>query len=97
MVLALLAAACATKLKPLPQNPPRIPDSPPDRHDSLDEAARLGLEAEKQRWGIEKDQELKRQAQENAEARQETTILIPMPAPNDSGLFQHADGGAPGR
>lgn len=98
LVLALLTTACATKAKPLPQNPPRIPDSPPERRDELNSAARLGLEPEERRWGVAADQELKRQAAEKAQDQaaqsRNKTVVIPMPPPNDGGTFRITDAGA---
>jgi hypothetical protein len=89
-VLVLLTTACA-RPKPEPATPPRIPDSAPEQSAALNYAARLGLEAEEQRWGIEAAKERKRQADEEAESRKKTAV-IPMPAPNDSDGGS-ADGG----
>jgi hypothetical protein len=92
----VLTAACA-RPKPQPASPPRIPDSSPEQIAALNNAARLGLEPEEQRWGIEAAKERKREADDRAEERRKRTALIPMPAPNDSGVFGDgggADGGA---
>lgn len=89
-VLVVLGTACATKLKPLPQNPPRIIDSPPEDRAALNEAAGLGLPAEERRWGVEEQKELKRQAAEKAEDKKRKIVVIPMPAPNDAGVFNDA-------
>jgi hypothetical protein len=76
--------------------PPRLPESPPEQKAALDDAARLGLQAETQRWQIEAAKELKRIEAYRAEQKS-NKIVIPMPAPNDSGVFGDggtADGGA---
>lgn len=90
----VLGAACApTKLKPLPENPPRIPDSMPERSAATRNAAgqQFHLEQEDRFWGIEEDKELKRQAQEKKEEEKQKEadrVVIPMPRIG-------ADGGAP--
>ena len=91
-VLAVLATACATKLKPLPQNPPRIIDSPPEDRAALNEAADLGLPAEERRWGVEDQKELNRQAAEKAEDKKRKIVVIPMPSPTHGGVSN--DGGS---
>ena len=93
MWLALATASGLAREKPLPQNPPRIIDSPPEQRAALNEAANLGLPAEEKRWGIEKAKELKRQEAEKAEDRRSKTAVIPMPPPNDSVTTGSADGG----
>ena len=91
-MLVVLVSACATKLKPLPQNPPRINDSPPENRAALNEAANLGLPAEEHRWGVEEEKELQRQAAEKAADKKKRTVVIPMPSPNDGGARGDAGG-----
>jgi outer membrane PBP1 activator LpoA protein len=88
VALALLAAAC-THAKPLPENPPRIQASPPEQAAALNAAARLGLEAEEQRWQIDAAKELKRQEADRQQSANNKTV-IPMPSMNDGGA---SDGG----
>ena len=94
-MLVILAAACGlARQKPLPQNPPRIGDSPPEQRAALNEAANLGIPQEERRFGIEQEKELKRQEAEKAEDRKSRTAVIPMTPPNDGGLFaKPPDGG----
>jgi hypothetical protein len=97
--LAAGAIACGpTKLKPLPQNPPRIPDSVPERAAATRYASpqQLHLEAEDHFWGIEEDKELKRdekreKEEQAAKLRQQEQrsgeSLIPKPRTNaDAGV-----------
>ncbi|HVU52768.1 MAG TPA: hypothetical protein VHL80_18935 [Polyangia bacterium] len=93
VALVVLMAACA-RPKPPPAPPPRIQDSPPEQREALNGAARLGLEAEEQRWNIEAAKERKRQAAEREEAAASHKTVIPMPAPQTGGRSK-ADGGAP--
>ena len=92
VVLAVLVTACA-RPKPQPAMPPRLPESPTEQKAALNNAARLGLQAEEQRWQIEAAKERKEIQAYRAEQRS-NKILIPMPAPNDSGVF--GDGGVDG-
>jgi hypothetical protein len=90
VALVVLGAACA-RPRPQPANPPRIQDSPPEQRAALDSAARLGLDAEKERWGIEKSEERKRQARDREEEQKSHKAVIPMPAPG--GVPAIHDGG----
>jgi hypothetical protein len=98
---ALSTSACKTTLKPLPQNPPRIIDSPPEQRAALNEAANLGIPQEERRFGIEQEKELKRQELEKAEDRKDKTAVIPMPVANRAGAMPDAgalpDAGIDGR
>jgi hypothetical protein len=95
------AAACKTTLKPLPQNPPRIIDSPPEQRAALNEAANLGIPQEERRFGIEQEKELKRQEAEKAQDRKDKTAVIPMPVANRGGAMPDAgaipDGASDGK
>jgi hypothetical protein len=71
--------------------PPRIHDSPPEQIEALNDAARLGLQAEEQRWQIEAAKELKAGEEYRKEQAAKKTSVIPMGPPNDGGWF--ADGG----
>jgi hypothetical protein len=97
MLLAAGAAempACA-RPKPDPAAPPRIKDSVPERAAALRGAdGRLKLDVEEERWGVESDKERRRKAAEEAQGSGRT-VVIPMPPPNDSGVFAR-DGGAGG-
>jgi hypothetical protein len=84
------ASACKTTLKPLPQNPPRIIDSPPEQRAALNEAANLGIPQEERRFGIEQEKELKRQELEKAEDRKDKSAVIPMPVANRAGAMPDA-------
>jgi hypothetical protein len=90
VVLVVLLTAC-TRPKPQHPMPPRLPESPPEQKAALDRAADLGLPADERRWQIESAKELKR-IEAYREEQKSNKILIPMPAPNDSGVF--GDGGA---
>ncbi|HVX95413.1 MAG TPA: hypothetical protein VHK47_10925 [Polyangia bacterium] len=105
VVLGLVAisasSGCKTTLKPLPQNPPRIIDSPPEQRAALNEAANLGIPQEERRFGIEQEKELKRQEAEKAQDRKDKTAVIPMPVANRAGAMPDAgaipDGGNDGK
>ena len=96
VALVTVAAACVgtacARPRPQPANPPRIQDSPPEQRAALDSAARLGLDAEKDRWGIEKSEERKRQARDREEQQNSHKAVIPMPAPNGTPLPSHDAG-----
>jgi len=92
IVLMFLAAgavgvsACA-RPKPEPTAPPRIKDSVPERGAALRGSdGRLKLDVEDERWGVEADKERRRKAAEAAQGPG-STVVIPMPPPNDSGTF----------
>jgi hypothetical protein len=92
---ALAAGATCARSKPPAPAAPRINDSPPEQRAALNAAARLGLEAEDERWGIEAAKERKRQEAARAESRNRT-VVVPMPPPNDSGVLIPRDGGFDG-
>ena len=98
LTLALLVLACAAQ-KPAPAAP-RFSDSVPEQSAALRAAdPRLKSEDEEQRWGIEGARQRKREREQAAAAARTddaTTrkAVIPMPPPNDSGVFGRADGGA---
>ena len=96
LTLALLVLACAGP-KPAPAAP-RISDSLPEQGAALRAAdPRLKSEDEEQRWGIEGGRQRKREREQAAAYTDDATTrkaVIPMPPPNDSGVFGRADGGA---
>ena len=91
--LAVLLCGCAARPAPDTTTPPRIKDSIPERAAALRGAdGRLKLDDEDQRFGIEAARARKDQQPEQRD--QSSTVVIPMPPPNDSGVFGPHDGGA---
>jgi hypothetical protein len=91
LALILLEVACA-RPRPEPAVGPRVKDSVPERAASLRSADGLHADDEEARWGVEGARERKRQEAERGE-NAGRTVVIPMPAPNDSGAFGRSDGG----
>jgi len=89
----LLAGACTHPKPPPPTRPLRIQDSPPEQQDALNGAARLGLEAEQQRWQIEAAKELDHIKADQKETAASHKTVIPMPAPQTGGRTA-PDGGS---
>ena len=91
--LALLVCACASRPSPEAATPPRINDSIPERSAALRASdGRLKLDVEEQRYGIEAAKERRQSTLE--EGSSSGSVVIPMPPPNDSGMFNPRDGGA---
>jgi hypothetical protein len=90
--VAVLWCACASHPSPETASPPRIKDSIPEQAAALRAAdGRLKLDVEEQRYGIEAAKERRETVGE--EGDHVTSAVIPMPPPNDSGVF-FRDGGA---
>ena len=93
--LAVLLCGCATRPAPDTSTPPRIKDSIPERAAALRGAdGRLRLDDEDQRFGIEAAKARKDQQRQSGQGDQTSAAVIPMPPPNDSGVFGPHDGGA---
>jgi|SRR5579862_2096535 len=91
--LAVLVCACASRPSPEAATPPRIKDSIPERSAALRAAdGRLKLDDEDQRYGIEAAKERRQSTLE--EGSSSGSVVIPMPPPNDSGMFDPGDGGS---
>jgi hypothetical protein len=92
--LAVLLGGCAARPAPETSTPPRIKDSIPERAAALRGGdGRLRLDDEDQRFGIEAAKARKDQ-QQSGQRDQTSTAVIPMPPPNDSGVFGPHDGGS---
>lgn len=84
--MAALWCACASRPQPDPASPPRVKDSIPERSAALRAAdGRLKLDVDDQRFGIEAAKERGQTAAQTGD--QSTSVVIPMPPPNDSGRF----------
>ena len=90
--LAVLLGGCAARPAPDTSTPPRIKDSIPERAAALRGAdGRLRLDDEDQRFGIEAAKA--RRDQQGIQGDTTSVAVIPMPPPNDSGVFGPHDGG----
>ena len=82
--VALVSGACGLRNQKPMAVPPRIPDSARERHDDTKNLPPpVGLQADEDRWGVEKAKEMKRIKAENKAKAQSSGALIPMPAPNE--------------
>lgn len=87
VAFACAAFSCASgasrKNHPYPfPNPPRIPDSAREKHDAVKNLPPPeGLQADDDRWGIDKAKELKRIEQYDQDQAKSSGALIPMPSP----------------
>jgi hypothetical protein len=88
----VMLCGCASRPSPEAATPPRINDSIPERSAALRAAdGRLKLDVEEQRYGIEAAKERRQSTVE--EGSSSGSVVIPMPPPNDSGMFNQRDSG----
>ena len=82
--LGLASAACGLRNQKPMAVPPRIPDSAREKHDDMKNLPPpAGLQADDDRWGVDKAKEMKRIKADNKAKAQSSGALIPMPAPNE--------------
>jgi hypothetical protein len=80
---ALVCAACGLRNQKPMAVPPRIPDSPREKRDDIKNLPPpVGLQADEDRWGVEKAKEMKRIKAENKADKASSGALIPMPSPD---------------